>query len=257
MKKKKIIETVVVGEMCRDIFIYGDCKRICPEAPVPVFTPDYDKEVISDGMAGNVCSNLTAMGAGSLFYCNYDIPEKTRYIDHKTNQMLLRVDSFDDKVKRITNTQLKQIKEASERINCLIISDYDKGFLHEDDIKLMTKWFEYIFMDTKKTLGSWANKVTFIKINEVEYLNTYHSLKEVRKINDKLIITRGQEGCVYGTEIFPVGEKIQTMDVSGAGDTFHAGFAVEYMRSKNIVSAIHYAQECTNLVIKKKGVATI
>ena len=33
---KKIL---VIGESCLDIFQYGDCKRLCPEAPVPVFNP--------------------------------------------------------------------------------------------------------------------------------------------------------------------------------------------------------------------------
>ena len=47
------------------------------------------------------------------------------------------------------------------------------------------------------------------------------------------------------------------MKVSGAGDTFHSDFTVEYMKSKDIKKAITFAQECTNQVIMKKGVATV
>ena len=245
---------LVVGECCDDVFVYGECKRICPEAPVPVFNP---LETISnDGMAGNVVANLNAMEAECTFICNTESFVKTRYVDKRTNQMLIRVDE-NDTAERITNDQLNLIKEMSGEINCLIISDYNKGFLHEHDIKLISSWFEYSFIDTKKKLGSWVNGITFIKLNEVEYLHTMDTLDTVEGWEDKLIITRGENGCVYGSEVYPVTEKIQTMDVSGAGDTFHSAFAVEYMKSKDIVSAINYAQECTNIVIKKKGVATI
>ena len=46
-------------------------------------------------------------------------------------------------------------------------------------------------------------------------------------------------------------------DVSGAGDTFLSGLVVEYSRSKDINKAIHFAQECTTIVIQKSGVSTI
>jgi hypothetical protein len=44
---------------------------------------------------------------------------------------------------------------------------------------------------------------------------------------------------------------------SGSGDTFLSGLVVEYARSKNIESAINFAQECTTVVVQKKGVSTI
>jgi len=245
---------LVIGECCQDVFIYGECKRICPEAPVPVFNP---LETISnDGMAGNVVANLNAMKADCTFICNTEDIVKTRYVDKKTNQMLIRVDG-NDTAEGITVEQMLEIKEMSKTIECLIISDYNKGFLSEDNIAELSSWFKYSFMDTKKKLGSWADGVTFIKLNEVEYEHTIDTISDVTDWGDKLIITRGENGCTYGDKTHPVSEKIQTMDVSGAGDTFHSGFTVEYMKSKDIVKAIKYAQMCTNLVIRKKGVATV
>ena len=50
---KKIL---VIGELCIDRFVYGEVKRLSPEAPVPVFNP---KDIIENkGMAGNVVENL-------------------------------------------------------------------------------------------------------------------------------------------------------------------------------------------------------
>ena len=44
------MKITVIGELCRDIFIYGKSNRLSPEAPVPVFTPLYNEE--NPGMAG-------------------------------------------------------------------------------------------------------------------------------------------------------------------------------------------------------------
>lgn len=247
---------LVVGDNCKDVFVYGDCNRMCPEAPVPVFNPSPLDEVQNDGMAGNVVRNIEALGEEVMFYKPCDLPIKTRYIDKKTNQMLLRIDECDS-CKRITKKEIQEIQKMNKHTNAVVISDYNKGFLFEEDIKEIVSAFEYSFMDTKKMLGSWVNGVTFIKLNNIEYNRTHPTLDSIEKIEEKLIVTLGDEGCCYDGKTYPVTEKIQTMDVSGAGDTFHAAFAVMYMQSKDIDRSINYAQKCTNIVIRIKGVATV
>ena len=51
---------LVIGDSCTDKFIYGKCERICPEAPVPVFTPT--GATSNGGMAKNVQANVIALG---------------------------------------------------------------------------------------------------------------------------------------------------------------------------------------------------
>ena len=82
-----------IGEICDDIFVYGKCDRICPEAPVPVFTPR--RETQNVGMAGNVANNLRALGERVQSQYNQSRIEKKRIVDEKTNQMLVRIDSND------------------------------------------------------------------------------------------------------------------------------------------------------------------
>ena len=84
---------LAIGDSCTDKFIYGKCDRICPEAPVPVFTPI--KESSNGGMAANVQSNVKALGVDCDLITHSDEILKTRYVDIKTNQMLLRVDEND------------------------------------------------------------------------------------------------------------------------------------------------------------------
>ena len=46
-------------------------------------------------------------------------------------------------------------------------------------------------------------------------------------------------------------------DISGAGDTFLAGLTTEYIRSRDIIKAIKFAQDCTKIVVQKHGVSTV
>ena len=98
--------------------------------------------------------------------------------------------------------------------------------------------------------------IDFVKINEKEYEKTKRYINE-DKLKNKLIITRGSDGCQHKDKIYPVPQVDGVKDYSGAGDTFLSGFAYEYMKTKDVKSAIDYAQECATIVVQKHGVATI
>ena len=53
------MKILVVGDSCKDVFVYGDISRLTPEAPVPVFNPI--KTIKNGGMAKNVLANLKVM----------------------------------------------------------------------------------------------------------------------------------------------------------------------------------------------------
>ena len=75
-------------------------------------------------------------------------------------------------------------------------------------------------------------------------------------IFEKTIITRGSDGCLFRGEIYPT-EDVPVKDISGAGDTFLAGLAAEYVRSNDIIKAINFAQKCTKIVVQKHGVSVV
>ena len=60
---KKIL---VIGELCIDRFVYGDTKRLSPEAPVPVFNPI--ETIENKGMAGNVVENVKSLYETAKYY---------------------------------------------------------------------------------------------------------------------------------------------------------------------------------------------
>ena len=155
------MKILVIGESCKDVFNYGRCTRLCPEAPVPVFNPI--RTVENPGMAMNVQRNIQALGADANIHTNSNWQNitKTRFIDLRSNHMFMRLDQGDESYGR---SKLKLIKFS--KYDSVVISDYNKGFLSEDDIEYVTSKHDVVFLDTKKRLGAWCEKARFIKINE-------------------------------------------------------------------------------------------
>tara|TARA_R110002110_G_scaffold327731_1_gene539409 strand:- start:37 stop:762 length:726 start_codon:yes stop_codon:yes gene_type:complete len=239
-------KVLVLGDACTDIFVYGDCTRLCPDVPAPVFVP---KETLKNGgMAANVTANLKHLGINSHLICNSESAEKTRFIDQQTNYMFLRIDSGEDKIQRIVGLT----EELLSEYEIVVISDYNKGFLAEEDISFICKNHPIVFMDTKKILGPWAKHAKFIKINEKEFNRTKHSVSHP----SNLIITLGNRGCEFQGERFPV-QKVEVKDMSGAGDTFLAGLVCKYLETEDIRKAIVFANECATKVVQRRGVGVV
>lgn len=238
---KKIL---VIGDSCRDVFVYCDAQRLCPDVPVPVLNIVDQTE--NPGMAKNVQRNISAlqMASDCITNLNWHDLTKTRYVHRKTNHMFVRVDSRNS-VERIN------LSAVNYNYDAIIISDYNKGFLHEDDIETICKNHSLVFVDTKKTLGPWLNHAKFIKINDVEYRNSIHVIDHT--LSKKIIRTTGENGCVYNGTVFPV-DKVEVQDVSGAGDTFIASLVVDYVQTSSIESAIRFANKCASEVVKHRGV---
>ena len=242
------MKILVIGDSCIDKFIYCDIERICPEAPVPVLKPKKSKT--NPGMASNVVENLKSLGAEVDILTNDNTIIKTRYVDTRSGQMVMRVDKNDK------CTKYRGVYETVD-YDAIIISDYCKGFLTEVDIEAFAERATCpVFLDTKKQLGKWCENIDFIKINEFEHKKNFERLPNYPFILDKMIVTVGSKGCKYQDKIYPVPE-VSVKDVSGAGDTFLAGLVIEYLKSNNIKKAIEFANKCATKVVQKRGVATI
>jgi bifunctional ADP-heptose synthase (sugar kinase/adenylyltransferase) len=244
------MKILVIGDSCTDVFIYGHSTRMCPEAPVPIFEPS--RTVTNDGMAGNVRANLESLGASVNLITNKEQITKTRYVDVKSNQMFLRVDSI-DRVRPAFD-----INRVDWDVDAVIVSDYDKGFLTENDIHEISKRHSLTFIDTKKPINLQTfSDYTFIKMNEWEWELCEKAGAKYEEWADKLIITMSEKGCLYKDIVFPVNNDIEVRDLSGAGDTFMASLVYKYVNTESITDAIKFANECATKVVQKKGVTTI
>lgn len=244
------MKVLVIGDGCKDVFRYGKCDRLSPEAPVPIFKPVFSAS--NGGMAVNVYKNLQALGVEVDIITNSGIT-KTRFVDEVSNQMLLRVDE-DDEVEGIEYSKLLTIDYA--QYNAVVISDYNKGFLSEDDIEYIGKKHPVVFIDTKKKMGDWIQHVFCIKINEKEF-NENSEYFNGRINNKYIIVTKGKKGCTLNYTLdFPI-DKHDVRDLSGAGDTFIAALVADYIKNNDIYEAIKFANKCASWVVTQKGVVTV
>ena len=248
---KKIL---VIGELGEDVFVYGQVKRICPEAPVPVFNPV--KEVRNPGMAGNVVENLKALDpqADIVHLHQPEVITKTRIVEDRSNQMLVRID--DGELNPISPLVLLSPRnlDTIQESDMIILSDYDKGYLIPEMISKISNMGKLTILDTKKKLTEEVIKdVTFIKLNEYEYQNNTHL---VEQYPEKFLITLGSKGCKHNGNIYPSPRPQETIDVSGAGDTFVASFGIKYLETNDIEKSLIFANEMSSIVVSKKGVST-
>ncbi len=243
------MKIVVIGETCVDKFVYSSINRLSPEAPIPILNPIKTTE--NPGMAGNVVANIKSLQPDSIVSI-INQPEhitKTRYVDIKTNHMFIRVDEGEEHISDLQWTPKMDVLLAEADI--VIVSDYNKGFLNNSHLKAISKKSKLSILDSKRKLSNEIiEDFSFIKLNETEYKNNLG-------INHSgLIVTLGDKGASYQDKIIPQNNPQQTIDVSGAGDTFVAAFALDYYSCLNVVEAIDYANQMASNVVNKRGVAT-
>lgn len=242
---------IVIGESCKDIFVYGNVKRLSPEAPVPVFNPI---ESISNlGMSGNVVQNLKSLDSdlNIIHWSQTENITKTRYVDRKSNHMFLRVDDGEDIIKPLELNVSKL--NAIRNVDAVIVSDYNKGFLTDEMLLEITNNSKFSIIDTKKQIGDiLVEGFDFVKLNESEF--NKHNFNE--GLLNKILVTLGSNGAKYEGKIYPSPDPKETIDVSGAGDTFTASFTLKYLKTNNVEESIIFANKMASIVVSKRGVAT-
>ena len=236
--------------MCDDIFVYGETKRLSPEAPVPVFNPIHTET--NRGMAGNVVENLMALDKTlTINFIHQNSPiTKTRYVDDKSNHMFMRVD-VENEIDELVMTEdvIRTITDS----DAVIVSDYHKGFLSEKTVNEICYYSKFSVTDTKKLIGTLSlSCFDFVKLNEVEFNS--HTIND--HFLDKIIITLGSKGAKHKGVVYPSPDPKETIDVSGAGDTFTASFTLKYLETNDVYESIIFANKMSSIVVSKRGVTT-
>ena len=241
------MKVLVIGETCVDKFIYGKINRLSPEAPVPVFNPT--RKTTNPGMAGNTTANIKALVSDATIWhlTQEENITKTRYVEDKSNHMFIRVDEGEEIISQFKWTPYVDVMLGEADV--VIVSDYNKGFLSNGDLKEIARKSKLSILDSKRNLTDDIIKgFTFVKLNESEHINN-SSLTA-----DNIIVTLGKRGAKYRDIIFESPKPQDTIDVSGAGDTFTAAFIVKYFQTKDIPLSIKFANEKSSEVVSKRGV---
>ena len=234
----KQLNVLLLGDDCKDVYTYGHVNRISPEAPVPIF--EYSHQEEKRGMSGNVSENLKTLGCSVVHASGNQKSIKTRYIDIRTGQQLLRVDE-DSISKAIT---VDEMLFNQQSYDCVIISDYNKGSITAENFnRLLTIYRGPIFIDTKKTDLSFFDVIyppreIYVKINELEY-------SKLQSGHKNLIVTLGKHGAT---------PKVSVSDVCGAGDTHLAALAYMYCQTEDIEHSIRWANRAASVTVQHLGV---
>jgi len=179
---------LVIGDLMIDKYLWGECKRISPEAPVQIINVKRETKVL--GGAGNVAHNLVALGSNvqvlsiiggceisnelkNLFRkinlrTDYLIEQKDRVTSKKTRiissqQQVIRYDiESDEDISQVSEKRLIEIfKSIISEFELVILSDYGKGvitnYVAQEVIKVANSLDIKVIVDPK---GSDYSKYT-------------------------------------------------------------------------------------------------
>ena len=234
---------LLIGDHCVDVYHYGECQRLSPEAPVPILK--VFKTETKNGMSSNVYDNLKSFDLIVDHVKSTSASEKHRLIDNNFNYHLLRYDVGENTL--VDEIDLNTLK-SSKDYDAVIISDYDKGFIrHESALKICDIFKDTpIFVDSKKkNLSCYSN--CYVKVNEHEYNN-------LTKKSDSasFIVTLGDKGAMYNGKTY-VTNDTEVFDVCGAGDVFLSALVYFYLKTGSVEESIPHANKCASFSVSKLG----
>jgi D-glycero-beta-D-manno-heptose-7-phosphate kinase len=229
------MKVLVIGDACRDVYIYGSTDRKNPEAAAPLLNNLITK--VQDGMAANVANNLIALGAEvHTILPPEPWSEKERYIDARHGTQLLRVD-YDRPC-----DPLGQLPDVSA-YDAVVVSDYGKGFVSHDMLQDLDGRIP-VFIDTKKQDLDLLTEA-WVKVNAHE-----HELIKTPPKN--LVVTLGNRGSMCNGQHAPA-TPIEVVDPCGAGDTYLAAFAWFMLQTNDVHASMTFANAAAAVTCKHRG----
>lgn len=301
------LHIAVIGDVMLDKYLYGSVERISPEAPVPIV--NIEKKDNRPGGAANVALNLKSLGVTPTLFSvigkdesgknlltlltNFGIDtsniisstsrittSKTRVLS-KNHQMIrldeeVQNDITDNEADSLYTLIAKQFQ--LNKIDAVILEDYNKGVLTESLIEVLMKLFSDkkipVLVDPKAKNFFAYHGATVFKPNlrearealgknfetTLNELNEAHAELKKKLSHQNTFITLGEKGSYLndGTTGKIIPAQIRNVaDVSGAGDTVIAVMAAAISSGANSTDAACLANLSGGIVCEKAGVVSI
>ena len=204
LKGRKVL---IVGDVGVDEYIWGDVKRISPEAPVPVV--DVNRQDARLGLSANVAANVASLGGEALLVgvvgddagrnnlcsllkdhqvsSDHLIVDKDRPTTRKIrimaaeHQQIVRVD-FEKKkfLSALTSAALvDQVGALMDSVDIVLLEDYAKGVLSEEICQKIIK------------LSHSKNKKVLVDPHRITPLSYYKGVDLFKPNRDEAIILSG------------------------------------------------------------------
>ena len=296
---------LVLGDIMLDRYVFGEVRRISPEAPIPVLRAQRANGVL--GGAGNVATNVVALGARAILVgligadsagreitdavatsggvTLHAVAEAGRPTTVKTRFMsgshqLLRLDEETTAAvgEVAGDALLEAYAVALALADIVVLSDYAKGVLSDHvltgAIGLALAAGKPVIADPKRNDFAAYARVTVLTPNELEVtaatgIPTTDDAGAVAAGQaaldasgaDAVLVTRSEKGLTLVRRTAPPlhlpTHALEVADVSGAGDTLMASFAVMLASGASMADAARIANVAAGLSVAKQGTATV
>ena len=303
--KFKQLSILVVGDIILDAYKIGKAERLSPEAPVPLIS--IKKEFHRLGGAANVANNLVHLGCNvdlcgvigddhvgqSLFELLQKEKIGTEYVHIDKNTCTIsktRIIADDQHVVRYDKEEpcdktyshiIENLQKNCDKYNCIIVSDYNKGFVKTEIIEILKNKNKKIYADikpakkdlyngiycitpnfceAKQMIGAELHDIAMDEISSYEiamhlkhYLNlqciaiTLSDRGAVGLCGDNNFVTMPTHICCLPKE------RHSRLDVTGAGDTFISILASAECIGLDFITSMKLANIGASIVVNKLG----
>jgi rfaE bifunctional protein kinase chain/domain len=300
--QKKI---VIVGDLVADQFLRGTIARVSREAPVFILRHD-ETETLAGG-AANAAVNVASLGGSAVLIglvgedvnggvllenlcaakvnCDFVVASsrfqtttKVRVLagqHYAPRQQVIRIDyenqTFIDE--NLKNQLRENLRQAAEKSDAIIISDYNYGAADEQTVELARRISAEkqipLLIDSRFRLKNFPNATTATPNQEEveQILGGNFTAEDCARLRENLgyealLVTCGNKGMLLfekdrtPTAIEAVGAKEPT-DVTGAGDTVIAVYALGLACGLSFAESANLANHAGGIVVMKKGTASV
>lgn len=300
------LKILVIGEVMLDRYLKGSTNRLSQEAPVQVVSVEETEDI--PGGAANTAANIRSLGAEPMLLSvmgdddegkmlrnalkNFDIADdnilstqgrqtlaKQRVLAN--GQMMIRFDQ--GSTQPLTEAEedwlIKRINKLVNKVDGIVISDYNYGILTPNVIKALSKVQKrqprVMVVDAKDYKSYQALNVTAVKPNYAETIKILNlqpedgseaRLRQIKKHGPKILemakaqiaaITLDADGAlIFEGKQPPYRVYARPADhnrVAGAGDTFISALALALSADSPTTAAAEIASAAAEIVVEKPG----
>lgn len=296
MKKYKDLRVAVCGDVMLDYYVFSRPVRISNEAPVLVVKKSAVNYIPggAGNVASNIASLGAKTMLGGVIGPDYFGSKLKHLLKEKgirdaliiekrptttkmriicQNQQIVRLDTEIEASIRpeIAEKVLERFEEfKQEGLDGIVISDYKKGLITMELISRLKTFGVPIIINGKPDNLFLYNDIDVLVFNKYECDKALSKLQNIH-VKDKkelreflklkaLIVTDSSNGlsiCTKGGSVDIAPEKITAVDSVGAGDTVISVFSLEYLMSKDFISAAKLANKAASISVTKFGTYTI
>lgn len=210
-------------------------------------------------------------------------PVKTRILAggvHSAKQQVVRIDRTGSGVTPAVRARVERaLVDALRRVDALVISDYGSGLITPDLWERARaaagRVPRVVLVDSRYSLGSFpgvtactpneseVEALLGVRIDDDPRVLERAGRELLRRLGSRaVLVTRGSRGMALfepnrPTDHIPIVGSDQVTDVTGAGDTVIATFAVALAAGASFGEAARLANHAGGLVVMKRGTAVV